>query len=632
MLSSDILFDTWLAWFLITVTLLLLGAGITWYLYRSRQAYRRQSQAAVVPAEESLYASNDQFRHILDSYSDGVLVLDEQHIIRYANPRAHHLLQRSELESHPFGYPIVSDESVTLEVVQPNQQATTIEMHVHETVWKGLKTYIISLKDTTAHVQAQKALQASEARFRKLAENAPDIIFRYRLAEPRGYDYISPSVTAITGYTPEEFYADPDLDLKILHPEARPEFYVMSQSLETSREPIIMPYIRKDGRKIWIEQRHWIVQDEDGRKIAIEGISLDVTERKQIEESLHHTNQRMSHWINDLQQYNREMTVLNAIADSLQGCTTVGEAYRIVEHTVSKLFEGEAGVMYSINSSNNVAEIVASWGNHTESATLVPEHCLAIQRKRAQVFENAEEGMQCQHFVLTNSRIPVLCVPLTAHSDTIGVLRLLGAHSYNHQDPERHKQLAIMVADHLALALTNLHLREQLHEQAIRDPLTQLFNRRYLEESLKRELRRAMRHKTSIGIIMMDIDHFKSYNDTYGHDGGDALLHEVGRFIQSNIRGEDIACRFGGEEFTLILPGASLEDTHRRAENLRTEMKHIHATFQGKPLGSITASLGVASFPEHGLTAEAVITAADRALYRAKATGRDRVCVSAHAR
>ncbi len=172
------------------------------------------------------------------------------------------------------------------------------------------------------------------------------------------------------------------------------------------------------------------------------------------------------------------------------------------------------------------------------------------------------------------------------------------------------------------------YMRDQLREQSIRDPLTNLFNRRYLEEILEREISRSLRHNQEIGFIMLDIDHFKQYNDTYGHDGGDTLLRHMSAFLQHHIRTEDIACRYGGEEFLLVLPGACLDHSRRRAEDLCASVRRITVEHQGQVLGTITASFGVAGFPYHGTSATDVINAADQALYRAKHGGRNRVVMA----
>ncbi len=168
----------------------------------------------------------------------------------------------------------------------------------------------------------------------------------------------------------------------------------------------------------------------------------------------------------------------------------------------------------------------------------------------------------------------------------------------------------------------------KLREQSIRDYLTNLFNRRYMEETLEREIKRAVRQKYPIGIIMLDIDHFKRFNDSLGHAAGDSLLKELGNLLNKNVRGADIACRYGGEEFVLILPGASLEVSKERAELLRNQVKTLQVKHKDQTLKSVSISLGVAVFPKHGSNADVVLKSADDALYRAKHEGRDRVVVA----
>jgi diguanylate cyclase (GGDEF)-like protein len=167
-----------------------------------------------------------------------------------------------------------------------------------------------------------------------------------------------------------------------------------------------------------------------------------------------------------------------------------------------------------------------------------------------------------------------------------------------------------------------------LQEQAIRDPLTGLHNRRYLDKILPCELHRAERAGQPVGVIMLDIDHFKRFNDTYGHDAGDTVLRAVGTFLQQHTRGADIACRYGGKELTLVLPGASLAATQQRAEELRAGIQSLGVKHDGQALAQVTISLGVAVFPEHGVSADDIIRAADQALYEAKHSGRNCVVVA----
>jgi diguanylate cyclase (GGDEF)-like protein/PAS domain S-box-containing protein len=164
-----------------------------------------------------------------------------------------------------------------------------------------------------------------------------------------------------------------------------------------------------------------------------------------------------------------------------------------------------------------------------------------------------------------------------------------------------------------------------LREQSVRDHLTGLFNRRYLEETLERELQRAFRRKLPLGVIMLDVDDFKRFNDVYGHAAGDSILHRLGEMLLRQIRGEDIPARYGGDEFILVMPDASREVTRERADRIRENARQINIPYEGRPLENITLSLGVAVFPEDGSTSAAVLRAADQALYRAKREGRNQV-------
>jgi len=183
-------------------------------------------------------------------------------------------------------------------------------------------------------------------------------------------------------------------------------------------------------------------------------------------------------------------------------------------------------------------------------------------------------------------------------------------------------------AEQVGLSLANIRLREELRAQSIRDPLSGLFNRRYLEETLHRELVRATRCKLDLGIMMLDLDHFRVFNDTFGHDAGDAILREVGHLLSHNPRSEDIPCRFGGEKFVLVLPGAGLETMRERAEQLRSGIMGIELPSGSDPSGRITASLGVAAFPYHGSTPQSLLDAALAALNKAKKNGPNQVAVA----
>jgi diguanylate cyclase (GGDEF)-like protein len=184
------------------------------------------------------------------------------------------------------------------------------------------------------------------------------------------------------------------------------------------------------------------------------------------------------------------------------------------------------------------------------------------------------------------------------------------------------------VASQIALSLASLQLRETLREQSIRDPLTRLFNRRFLEESLERELQLASRKKQPLAVLFLDLDHFKRFNDTFGHDAGDMVLQSLADLFRTFFRATDLCCRYGGEEFAIILPESSSQDAGIRADALRSEVKGLRLQYKKQALGPLTLSAGVAAFPEHGSTSDELLKIADQCLYESKARGRDVVTVA----
>ena len=240
---------------------------------------------------------------------------------------------------------------------------------------------------------------------------------------------------------------------------------------------------------------------------------------------------------------------------------------------------------------------------------------------------NPCQEMRCRHMPRAHPE-PYLCLPLLAQGETVGLLHIQDLVDLSQERAEPLQTLAVTVGDHISLALANIRLRETLRHQVVHDALTGLFNRRYLEETLEREIYRGRRKGASLGLIMLDLDHFKHFNDTYGHEAGDNLLRTLGKFLGERVRREDVACRYGGEEFVLILPEASQEIVRQRAEDIRREFPKVPVLHRGQVLESVTVSLGVAMFPDHGATGRDVLRAADDAMYRAKAQGRNRVVVA----
>jgi len=357
--------------------------------------------------------------------------------------------------------------------------------------------------------------------------------------------------------------------------------------------------------------------------------------KHKMEAASQQANQKLSKQLKELERRNHEITLLNEMGHLLQSCSTVEDACAVVAQFARQLFPMEAGMLYLFNPLRNLFEAVVTWGAappKPEEQAFTPDACLALRRGEAYWAEDAEVGSLCRH-VGESPPACSLCVPRMAQGDVVVVLHLQNLHSLQSgaepeglTEPKRH--LAVTVAEHIALALSNLKLLEKLRGLSISDPLTGLFNRRYMEESLKRELRRAKRMGTPVGIVMLDLDHFKQFNDTFGHEVGDALLRDFGALLMAGTRGGDVACRYGNEEFVIILPGASLEDTYKRAEQFRKKVKRLHIQPHSESRAAVNLSAGVAIFPDHGATGEAILQTVDAALHRAKAKGRDLVVIA----
>ncbi|MCI0400299.1 MAG: diguanylate cyclase [Gammaproteobacteria bacterium] len=353
-----------------------------------------------------------------------------------------------------------------------------------------------------------------------------------------------------------------------------------------------------------------------------------VIERKRAEDELRKTHE-------ELEQHNLEMALLSEMTDHFQVCQTLKETHPVVAQYAQKLFPGTSGALCMFNESRSVLETVVDWGQSSKSEQVFTQNdCWALKQGKPHLVEDAAHGLNCTH---VSERPPAgyLCVPMIAHGDILGMLYVQFAQQASSEASKADKQiqeslrrLAVTTAEHLALALASINLRESLHFQSAHDPLTNLFNRRYMEGSLEREACRVKRHGTQLGIMMIDVDLFKQYNDTFGHEAGDIVLQSIGALLQKNTRGEDIACRYGGEEFVVIMPDVPLDVLARRAEQFRNAAKLIKLDYKGQSLGVITISVGAAIFPKHGSTPESVLHAADEALYRAKAEGRDRVVIA----
>jgi diguanylate cyclase (GGDEF)-like protein len=255
------------------------------------------------------------------------------------------------------------------------------------------------------------------------------------------------------------------------------------------------------------------------------------------------------------------------------------------------------------------------------TADFSSQDCWGLRRGMPHL-DNGDQGMTCAH-LHADPAAATYCVPLMAQGQTIGLLSLVSPNA--EALDERRQKLALVISEQISLALANLALRDRLKDQSILDPLTGLFNRRYMEESFERERVRHRDRKRAFGVAMADIDHFKKFNDDFGHEAGDHVLKEIANALRRSLRPGDITCRFGGEEMVLLLPEADLEQTRQCAEHCRSAIEKLDLSHNGRSLGKVSISMGIAAFPDDGDSVDALIKKADLGLYQAKHAGRNQV-------
>lgn len=437
---------------------------------------------------------------------------------------------------------------------------------------------------------------------------------------------------SLVGYTSEELQAKrwPDF----ISPECREREEMVLADVRLMNQPQLCEteYVRKDGTRVPVEATVHRIFDADCENFYYCWFIRDITKSKRVEGELQSVNEHLSSYVNELEQRNRETELFSEMVSLLQACVTIEEVQSVIGRLARELFASDSGALYLLNPVRMFFEPIAIWGeNKTGEQGLEARECWSLRLGKMYIVDANMPGMLCTH-VKPPLETASLCVPLMAQGETLGLLHLLfnsGWYSLPTEARERQKrhkqQLAIAVAENIALSLANFKLRDTLYIQSIHDYLTGLYNRRYMAELLEKELHRMARKKQPAGIAIIDIDRFKAFNDRFGHEAGDIVLREFSLFLRKNIREEDFACRYGGDEFVIILPETSLENARQRAEQLRSGVKHLSIQFRGHFLDTLTLSLGVSVYPNHGLTAETLLRTADAALYRAKAEGRDRV-------
>lgn len=312
--------------------------------------------------------------------------------------------------------------------------------------------------------------------------------------------------------------------------------------------------------------------------------------------------------------------LLARMTQRLQGCENFNDVINVAELFAPNIAPGIAGQLYVLDRDPWQMRCVAQWLSPIgEKMTFHPDECWAVRRGQSHPPVNGEPDIACYHLPESQSNSS-LCVPLIAQGEAIGLLSFQNITADN--APSR-AYLELM-AEALGLALANQRLRDALLEKALFDPLTGLRNRHHLEDTLQTQMTQAMRNSEPLSCMMIDIDHFKSINDRFGHEAGDQVIKSVASIVQRAVHENGLAFRYGGEEFLVLLAGAGEEEAHTCAQKIYNGVHELSLRYGLSEIGPVDVSIGIASYPQHAQS-DNLLRAADVALYRAKELGRARI-------
>jgi diguanylate cyclase (GGDEF)-like protein len=358
----------------------------------------------------------------------------------------------------------------------------------------------------------------------------------------------------------------------------------------------------------------------DGYNAMADQLQSAVADQGHSERELKAAHDELMRNSETLRERSDVIALLGGMAHRMQAARTDEELAQVIRVFLPRVLPGMAGALYAFNNSRNLLVPIAGWGGFSPREDgFAPDQCWALRRGQSHAVATPGGDIVCGH---VDADVIYHCEPLLAGGEMIGTLYLEGV-----VDEESHFRLTVM-AENISSALVNHRLQRGLREQTIRDPLTGLFNRRYMQESLTIEIARTRRSGVPLSVVMCDIDHFKRFNDEFGHDAGDTVLQSVATEMRSRFRDGDIVCRYGGEEFAIIAPGATAQALAARVEMVRKGISDIVLRQGGRALGSTSMSFGIATWDDKMAgDGSTLVQTADAALYRAKREGRNRTVI-----
>lgn len=626
---------------------------------------QRESSAEVVPLPAGA-ESAELVRDVMDSMEQGIIVWDASGVCELVNVRVYEVLElkqadlypgmprteflqlgvaRGEFEQHvadqatarfeqgePFSFDrtmpsgrkiitsvrprarggfVVTFSDITelreneAELAQARDRAEAAETELGK-----------QLENLTVEKAALETQQMQLARLSMVAMHAKDII-AITTADGR-IEWVNGAFVTTLGYQLDEVGGRSYLqsvcgrDSEVAEVETVAEAIRNRQMIKAE-----LSCCRKDGEHFWMELEVTPVFSDDGTHTHFVAVGRETTQRVLADQQAEEARQferRKRHEARLLAEFN----------EWLQSTDSLSELFPVVSAFLRQLLPFSSGAVYVYANSRDVLEGVCNWNDGKMVKHFEPPDCWALRRGRSYFYGENSVDFPCRHVHASHSEAMPdrhYCLPIIAHGDTVGLLcvELSGADDEGLET----QKLANFCAEQISLAIANVQLREQLTDQSTRDALTTLYNRRYFVECVRRELSR-MGEKEHASIISFDVDHFKKFNDNFGHDAGDSVLRAMSEVLVEMFRSSDIPCRYGGEEFAIFLPGATASIARQRAEQLRKAVEETVVRYSGDEL-MVTISSGVSTYPENGGTVQALIKSADHALYAAKDRERNNI-------
>ncbi|MDJ0639920.1 MAG: diguanylate cyclase [Paracoccaceae bacterium] len=427
--------------------------------------------------------------------------------------------------------------------------------------------------------------------------------------------------TRLSGYTIDEMVGKKPGSVLQGTATCKQTVNAVSNALQ-HRRPIEIDILNyaKTGQPYWVEMHITPIFDETGRQTHFTAVQRDISRRKEIEAETFEVIQREK-------MADAERKLFAMVSEWLYSTKSMDELFMVVRKSMETMFPESEGSLYVYSNSRDTLDLATSWAMENPPKRIPPDDCWALRRGRGYSYGTKAIEFTCAH--IDDEETPYFCLPIVAHGETIGMLHLAfmlpgdGARDQMLDFVKRRWSTANLCAEQISLAIANVRLRQELLDQSVRDPLTNLWNRRWMVDAIRREINVAREHEAPLAVLSLDVDHFKKFNDAYGHDAGDLVLREVSREMSNTISVRGEACRAGGEEFAIICPALDADTAAALAEKVRAAVERLEVVYDDHRLPAVTASIGVAVYPNDGGSVTELLKSADIALYKAKDSGRN---------